>query len=89
MMDDNYNVAFELSLFASNIKKKVCGVSDSFLSFPKKYDERKIHIMFFLMLNSQFMNFRLMSSFVGCEQGISTIFQLLKCMIENPYILCF
>jgi len=33
LIDDDFGIAFELSLFASNIKRKVCGVLDSFLSF--------------------------------------------------------
>jgi hypothetical protein len=33
LIDDDSGVAFELSLFASNKKKKVCGVLDPFLSF--------------------------------------------------------
>jgi len=33
LIDDDFGIAFELSLFASNIKRKVCGVLDFFLSF--------------------------------------------------------
>jgi hypothetical protein len=33
LVNDDYGIAFELSLFASNIQKEVCGVLDSFLSF--------------------------------------------------------
>jgi hypothetical protein len=33
LIDDGFQIAFELSLFASNIKREVCGVLDSFLSF--------------------------------------------------------
>jgi hypothetical protein len=40
-MDDDFAIILELSLFDSNIKKEVCGVFDSFLSFIKKYEERK------------------------------------------------
>jgi hypothetical protein len=36
LIDDDFGIAFELSLFASNIKREVCGVLDSFLSFFKK-----------------------------------------------------
>jgi hypothetical protein len=32
-MDDDFGVAFELSLLMSNIKKEMCDVLDSFLSF--------------------------------------------------------
>jgi hypothetical protein len=33
LIDDDYRIAFKLSLYASNIKREVCGVLDSFFSF--------------------------------------------------------
>ncbi len=44
-MDDDFVVALELSLLAFNIKKYICGVSNGFLSFFKKYDPKKSHDM--------------------------------------------
>jgi hypothetical protein len=41
LMDDDFGIAFELSLFASNIKKNVCGVLDSFLSFKKDLKKKR------------------------------------------------
>jgi hypothetical protein len=41
-------VVVELNLL-DNIKRKVCNVLDVFLSFLKKFDERKYHNMFALM----------------------------------------
>ncbi len=41
LMEDEYNLAKELALLASNIRKEVCGVLYSFLSFLKKYEENK------------------------------------------------
>ncbi len=41
LMEEDGNVIYELSCLASNIKKKVVGVLDSFLSFLKKYEERE------------------------------------------------
>jgi hypothetical protein len=38
LMEKYTNVFFELSCLASNIKKKVVGVLDFFLSFLKKYE---------------------------------------------------
>jgi hypothetical protein len=35
LIDDDSRIAFELFLFASNIKREVCGVLDSFLSLKK------------------------------------------------------
>jgi hypothetical protein len=50
-MDDDFAIIFELSLFIFNIKKEVCGVLDSFLSFLRKYEKRKAHNMFSLILD--------------------------------------
>jgi hypothetical protein len=50
-MEEDVVVAVELDLLASNIKGKVCNILDVFLSFLKKFDERKVHNMLALMLN--------------------------------------
>jgi hypothetical protein len=60
-------------LFASNIKKEVCGVFDSFLSILKKYEERKAHDMLLLMLDPQLKILHLVPSFVSREQDIFVI----------------
>jgi hypothetical protein len=44
-MEEDGNVVYELSCLASNIKKEDIKVLDSFLSFLKKYKERKAHNM--------------------------------------------
>jgi len=58
LMGDDFGIAFELYLLTSNIKK-LCNVFDSFLSFLRRYEKRKTHEMFLLMLDSQFKNLRL------------------------------
>ncbi len=47
-MEENANVAFELSCLASNIKKEVVGVLNSFFSFLRKSKEKNPIICFFL-----------------------------------------
>jgi hypothetical protein len=49
-------VVVELDLLASNIKREVCNILDAFISFLKKFDERKFHNMLALMLNMRYMN---------------------------------
>jgi hypothetical protein len=73
LIDDDYRITFELSLFASNIKRKVCGVLDYFLSFLRKIEERKAHNMLSLMLDPKFKNFCVVSSFVGQKEGVSIV----------------
>jgi hypothetical protein len=68
-MEKDGNVVYELSCLAFNIKKEVIKVLDSFLSFLKKYEERKAHDMLSLMLDPRFKTFCLVSSFIGHEQG--------------------
>jgi hypothetical protein len=70
-MEEASIVVDELASFASNIRKKVCVVLESFLSFLKKIEEKKAHNMFSLMLDPKFKSFHLMSSFIGREQGVS------------------
>jgi hypothetical protein len=72
-MDDDFAIILELSLFISNIKKEVCGVLDSFLSFLRKYEKRKAHNMFSLMLDPRLKSLCLIFSYVGREQGISIV----------------
>jgi hypothetical protein len=56
LMNDDLDVAFELFLFASNIKKQMYGVFDIFLLFIRKYKKRKTHKMFLLMLDPRYKN---------------------------------
>jgi len=53
LKEEDSSVALELTSLASNIRKEVCGIVDSFFSF-KKFDERKINNMLVLMLESRF-----------------------------------
>jgi hypothetical protein len=46
LMEEDFGVALELICLAFNIRKEVCVVFNSFLSFLKKFDERKTHNMF-------------------------------------------
>jgi len=42
---------------------------DSFITFLKKYEERKAHNMFSLMLDPRFKTFCIVFSLIGREQG--------------------
>jgi len=41
MMEDDYGVALELSMLASNIKKEIHEVLDDFFSFLRMYEKKK------------------------------------------------
>jgi hypothetical protein len=60
---------------ASNIRKEVCGVLDRFLSFLKKFDERKTHDMLVLVLNPRFKGLCLVYSFISHDQGVAIVEQ--------------
>jgi hypothetical protein len=47
LMEDDSIFFYELSLLASNIIKEVINVLGSFLSFLKKYENKKAHNMIF------------------------------------------
>jgi hypothetical protein len=57
---------------ASNIRKEVCEVLNSFLSFLKKFDKRT-HNMLVLMLDTRLKSLRLVSSFIGHDQGVAIV----------------
>jgi hypothetical protein len=40
LINDDFVVALELSLLASNIRREVCEVLDGFLPFFKKYEKK-------------------------------------------------
>jgi len=70
LMEDDSIIYDELFLLASNIRKEVINVLGSFLSFLNKYEYKKVHNMIFLMLDPRFKSLRILSSFVGREQGV-------------------
>jgi hypothetical protein len=61
----------ELTSFAYKIRKEVCIVKESFLSFLRKFEENKAHNVLSLMLDPRFKSFHLVSSFIGKEQGVA------------------
>jgi len=73
LMDDDSIVNDGLSLLTFNIKKEVINVFDFFLSFLKVYDKRKAHNMINFMLNPRRKSLRIISSFVGKEQGVTLV----------------
>jgi hypothetical protein len=73
LLDDDSIVSDELFLLAFNIKREVINVLDSFLSFLYVYDKRKAHNTIFLMLDSKYKSLRIISLFVGKEQGVAFV----------------
>jgi hypothetical protein len=72
-----------LDLLAFNIQKKICDILESFF-YNFKYEERKVHNMFSLILNFSFKNLCPIF-FIGNEKNIPNVDEYDK----NPYILCF
>jgi hypothetical protein len=70
LMEDDSIICDELSLLASNIRREVINVLNSFLSCLKKYENKKVHNMISLMLDIRFKSLHIVSSFVGREQGV-------------------
>ncbi len=54
LMEEDSSVVFELICLVFNSITKVCTILDSFLSFLKKFNERKTHNMLVLMLDPRF-----------------------------------
>ncbi len=72
-MEDDSIIFYELFLLAFNIINEVINVLYSFLSFLKKYENKEAHNMIFLMLDPRFKSLRIISSFVGREQGVAIV----------------
>jgi len=54
LMEKDVIIGVEVDLLTSNIKNEVFGFLDVFLSFLKKFCERKTHNMLALMLNLEY-----------------------------------
>jgi len=72
-MEDDVVVAIELNLLTSNIQREIYNVLDVFRSFQKKFDERKVHNMFALMLDMRYKNLIIVSTFVNKELGVAIV----------------
>jgi hypothetical protein len=98
LVEDKSSLANELTLLASNIRKEVCDVLNFFLSFLRKYEEKKAHNMVPLMLDPRFKSLHIITSFVGRDQEVvveeydkkSLYLMLVKCHEHlHPYVRSF
>jgi hypothetical protein len=72
-INDDSKVAFKLLLFATNIKKEICDVLVSSISFfLKLYEERKFD-MLCLMLDPKFKSLCLILYFIGGEEKVNIV----------------
>jgi hypothetical protein len=67
-MDDDTALSLKLATIACNIKSKVFGVLDYFLSLLKTYEEKKTHNLLSFMFNPKFKNLCLIFSYVKQKQ---------------------
>jgi hypothetical protein len=88
-MEEDGNVVYELLCLASNIKKEIIKVLDSFLSFLKKYEKRKAHDMLSLMLDPRFKTLHLVSSIIGHEQGKAIVEEYDKKSLFSMLLKCY
>jgi hypothetical protein len=89
LINDDYWITFGLFLFASNIRREVCGVLDFFLYFQKRIEKRKVHNMLSLMLDPRFKNFCLISSFVGRKERISIVDEYDRRILYPMFLKCY
>ncbi len=62
---------------------------DSFLSFLKKYENKKAHNMISLMVNPKFKNFHIVPSFVGMEQGVALVKEYHRITLYLMLVKCY
>jgi hypothetical protein len=89
LIDDDFGITFALSLFASNIKRKVCCVLDFFLSFVRKFEKNEVHNMLSLMVDPRFKSFHLIFSFFGREEGVSIVDEYDRRTLYPMLLKCF
>jgi hypothetical protein len=63
-------------------------VLDSFLSFLKKYENKKVHNRISLIVDPKFKSFRKVSSFVGKEQGVALVEEYNKKTLYPMLVKC-
>ncbi len=85
----DFKIVFELSLFAFNIRREVCGVLNYFLSFLRGYQKRKVHNMLFLMLDPKFKSFCLVFSFAGQEKNVNIVDEYDKRTLYPMFLKCY
>jgi hypothetical protein len=73
-MEEDFSVTLELVCLVFNIRIEVCGVLNSFLSFLKKFDKRTRN-MLVLILDTRLKSLRLVSCFIGRDQGVAIVEQ--------------
>jgi hypothetical protein len=49
----DFGVVFKVALLASNIKREICDVSESFFSFKKRYEKTKTYNMQYDVFDSR------------------------------------
>jgi hypothetical protein len=89
LMEEDSSVELELICFASNIKKDVCEVLNSFFSFLKKIVEIKTCNMLALTLDPRFKSLCLVSSFIGCDQAASIVQQYDTMSLYPMFMKCY
>jgi len=89
LMEDDLIIVDELVLLVFNIRKEVCGVLDSFLSFLKKYENKKTHNMIFVMLDPRFKSLQILSSFVGWGKGVSLVEKYDRKFLYHMLVKCY
>jgi hypothetical protein len=75
-------------LVAFNIKMEAINVLNFFLSFLKKYENKKVHNTIFLKLDPKFKSLRTISSFVGKEQGVAFVEEYDKKTLYSMLVKC-
>jgi len=72
LIDDDSRISFELTLFATNIKKEVYGVMEHSFFFKKDL-KKTFQKMLHLILDLRFKSLCSISSFLGYEKRVSIV----------------
>jgi hypothetical protein len=73
LIDDDFGITLELSLFITNIKKEICSVLELFILKKRKYEKKTSHSMLCSILDPKFQNLYLVFSFIGHEERFNIV----------------
>jgi hypothetical protein len=73
LIDDDFGITLELSLFITNIKREICDVLELVLFKKRRYEKKMFHNMLYSMLDPNFQNLCLIFSFINHEETLNIV----------------
>jgi hypothetical protein len=89
LIDDDFGIAFELSLLLPTSEEKFVVFWIYFFFFKKNLEKKKDHNMLFLMLDLRFKNLHLVFSFVVRKERVNIVDEYDKRTLYPMFLKCY